>query len=151
MNPLSADVLKSLSGIAHADAEPSAKQAALRYATGLRTQYHHREEGSPEMRNAQLFLFRSAFPARYAASLMTLAQRLELEGRTEAEIIELYHTTLREEKERELIDTTTDLCRTTSWLQKAADTERDLAHDARKAAIERWFAENHVPASRVWK
>ena len=148
-NPYADDAREALAGVAHQDAEPNAKRAARRYSTALRTQYHHREAGSPEMRAAQLWLSRSAWATRHGARLMAEAQRAELDGLTEAQVIDRYHEALAHEAEAEGQDRALDVSRSAGWLDRTAATERDMAWDARKAACERWFAEHGTPAERV--
>lgn len=149
LDPMALDLVKTLAGAAHADAEPSAKRAATRYATSRRTQYRHREEGAPEMRAAQTFLWKSEYPIRHAASLLAAAKWALLEGKSEAEVIAVYHETLAREKAAEAHDTVTDLDPSACWIQDAVDAEQDLSLDATKAACCRWFAEHRTPRERV--
>lgn len=149
IDPMWSEVAKTTLGAAHEDAEPNARRAARRYSRSLSNEYHRRGTGSPEMRDAQVFMWRSAWPVRHAASLMSSAQWALLDGKTEAEVIQLYHDTLKREKSAEAEDTASDLCPTTAWIQDAVDADRDLALDATKAACCRWFAEHRTPRERV--
>lgn len=149
VDPLEMAVVKTLTGVAHADAEPEPKKAARRYSTSLRMQYFNREQGPSVMRRAQLWLMKSAFALRHAASLMGAAQQSLLEGKTEAEVITMYHDALAHEKGAEAEDTKADLSGC-AWELAAIAAERDLTFDAQKLACIRFFAAHRISRARVW-
>lgn len=147
--PAAVDVIRTLSAVAHQDAEPNAKKASRRFGIALRTEYTHREEGPPAIRTAQAFLYRCANATRHLAGLMAAAKRTDVDNLTRADAIALYRKTLAEEKRCEGEDSALDLsCE--CWIARAVATERDLANDALKAALCRRFAELRVTRQEVW-
>lgn len=148
--PAALDVIGTLAGIAHQDAEPNAKKASRRYGIALRTEYTRREEGPPVIRDAQRFLYRCANATRHLAGLMAAAKRTDVDNLTKAEAIALYRKTLSDEKRSEGEDSALDVVADCCWIKRAVATERDLAHDVLKAALCRRFAELHVTHAEVW-
>jgi hypothetical protein len=85
--------------------------------------------------------------------IVAWAKGLAFDGyrrKTDAELIQSYRDLLEYEPEVEAADRITDVSRATSWLDRAAASERDASVDEQKAAHERIFAERRIPLERVF-
>lgn len=130
---------------AHSD-HTTPKREALRMGNSVRTQRRWSTEGPPQLRQIALYLEGHPNPHRILAHVRTMADA-QIRALSNADLIADYRLLLVEECDVEAADRRGFLVG--SWLDVAAESERDAAVDIRKAAIEREFAVRRITRAEV--
>lgn len=146
-------VREHMAATAHGEAYETAKRAAYANDVSPRTARRWRSpreaKGSPQDQYT-LYLSLADDPWRLVAANHVTAEQRTVRAWTKQELVARYRELLAEEKKAEASNTCLDLSRGVSWLDRAASSERDVRHNALKAAIEREFAVRRMSEEEVF-
>lgn len=149
------DLLRTLAATAHSDAYPQPKKAAGANGVTVRTARRWRTptdaKGSPQYRRSEEFdryLRSAAHPFRLLAMDVVTVKRATIKEWSTERLIAEYREVRARDKVNEAADANAEHD-AESWTERAIATERDLADDMLKAAIEREFAVRRVPMEDV--
>lgn len=148
MNGYRMDAMQHGVARAHADAVRVPKKEAQRMDKSVRTTRRWAVEGPPQLRQLALYLEDHPGPHRILASVSAMADR-KVRSMTDADLIHEYRLLLVQECEVEAADRAGSF-NGASWLDVAAESERDAAVDLKKAAIEREFAVRRITREAVF-
>lgn len=149
-DPRRRDVTARMAAHAHGDAQPNDKKAATDHRVSRRTANRWRHEGPPEIRDAQRFLYQSANPFRYRATLAAAAKQRAVSGLTDSEVVERIHELLPMEKEVEGRDNGNDTRRGIGLLDRALEKDRDAALNEELSALYREAASRGMTEKDVF-
>lgn len=147
VNAYQRDTMTQLAAVAHSDSTAAPKQEARRMHVADRTARRWSTHGPPQVRQIALYLHDHPAPHRIIAHLRAMAES-DIRERTKDELIREYRDLLVTECDVEAEDRKGTVSGT-SWLDIAAQSERDAAVDLRKAAIEREFAARRIGRDEV--
>lgn len=147
MEPRRMDAFTHGMGRAHQDAEPVPKKAARRLGVSARTARRYPHDGPPQLRQMAFYMDDHPNGHRILANLKAMADR-KVRDMSTPDLIHEYRLTLLEECGVEAEDRA-GCFNEASWLDVAAESERDAAVDLKKAAIEREFAVRGVTREEV--
>ena len=153
-NTLQTDIVsQTLAALAHGDAYPNPKRVAAAMGVTTRTARRWRSpyeaKGSPQDKYAK-YLRHSSDPFRLVASNYAQAVQSTVRKWSKSKLIVEYNAALKRDKHHEAVDTCNSLNRGIRWLDRAADSERDVADDLLKAACEREFAVRGMTEEEVF-
>ena len=152
MTPRRREIKARSSGYAHRDTYPSTSKCAHLLSIHRTTANRYKKNGG---RLHELANYVTNAPDRFRllAHLQSMAIQDEIKDLLDHELIALYHRTVTAEPQIESDDRTLDMSVGACWLKRAQASERDSAINAKKAAIEREFAEREITESEVkgWK
>lgn len=147
MNARERDTMSTMVARAHAEAVRVPKREAMRMGISARSARRWCSEGPPHVRQMALYLDGHPNPHRILANLRAMAEA-DVQQMTKADLIAEYRRLLGEECEVEAVDRRGTMFGT-SWVDTAAESERDAAIDLRKAAIERQFEARRITREEV--
>ena len=153
-NQIETDIVRqTMAALAHGDAYQNPKRAAAAMGVTTRTARRWRSpyeaKGSPQCKYAK-YLRHSSDPFRLVASNYAEAVQSTTRKWSKSKLITEYREALKRDKHHEAQDTANALSRGVRWLDRAADSERDVADDLLKAACEREFAVRGISEEEVF-
>ena len=158
LSPIRVDARVALNAIAHDDAHRvngrrvSAKKVAAANGVTDRTARRWRDpedaKGSLQDRYS-IYLTSAQHPARLVARNDVEAFQQTVQEWPKDRLIAEYRAALIRDKQNEARDTTNSFAQERSWLERAADSERDAEDDVLKAACEIEFHARGIPVSEV--
>lgn len=150
LDPRRRDVLHLAAGAAHADVDPDDRVAAQRRGGTRRKWTYARAQGPRALRDFQTYLLESPEPFRLEAHIKSLVKQMAIRKLSRADLIARFHELRGREKQLEGADNGNDVRAGLSWLDRAAQKERDAAVEEELAAVMREFAARGITEAEVF-
>ena len=149
MTPRRREIRARSSGYAHKDTYPSTSKCARLLRIHRTTANRYTKNGG-RLHELADYVTNADDKFRLLAHLQSMVIQDDIKDLSKADLIKLYHDTLEAEPTVESEDRTLDVSQGACWLDRARASEQDSAINAKKAAIEREFAERDMSDAEVW-
>lgn len=150
LDPRRRDGLHLAAAAAHADVDPDDRLAAERRGGTRRKWTYARAQGPRAVREFQNYLLHTPEPFRLEAHIKSLVKQMTIRKLSREDLIERFHELRAREKELEGGDNGNDVRTGLSWLDRAAQKERDAAVEEELAAVMREFAARGITEADVF-